>query len=232
MSYGQNNDGNSGMLVPGIAVAAVFGAAIYFFALKIPEVRAILLTLFTLLKVFGCLLTFHFIMAWRLIHLAIYILASPHSPNGVPSAARAYRVIMSVSPPSWLVGLVITVLAIIPFVFIKLNARGISEQKIVTTQQAKSLEDITKDWGIPAGILDVQDPFELAENFAQLRKDRNIPPSIFSRKIKNSMLSRAILHFERVLKYGEVFEKITDPDKLAKIIKRTMPGATETEKAD
>lgn len=232
MSYGQNNDSNSGMLIPGLGLVGLFAAALYFFALKIPQVRAVLLTLFTFLKVFGCLLTFHFVAAGQLFHLAMYILFSPNSPNGVPLMAKAYIVIMSASPPSWLVGLIITVLAIIPFIFMKLGSRGVSEQKVVTAQQTKSLEDVTKDWTIPEGVLSVKDPFELAENFAQLRKDRNIPPSIFARKIKDRTLSRAILHFERVLKSGEIFEKVTDPDKLAEIIRRTMPGATETEKTD
>ncbi len=224
MSYGQGNENNSNLLLPGMAVAALLCGAIYLFVLKVPAVRAVSLAVFTLLKVIGCVLTFHFSAAGRLLHLARFLMTSPRSPYGVPEWGRAYKVVMAVAPPSWLIGLVITSVAIIPFICIKMNSRGISEQKIVASQQEKTLKDVIEDWQIPAGHLDVKEPLELAANFAKIRKDRNIPPSIFSRKIEDPMLSKALLHFERVLKRGEVFEKIVDPDKLAEIIKTTMPG--------
>jgi hypothetical protein len=217
-----NDDQGQGMLVPILMVGIVFAVVFYFTALQIPAVQYVLFFAYILIRVFGAVLALDFAAAGRLMEI-LAALAEGMKTGLKPNPGAIWETIRQAGPnPLW-VGFVVSALFGLVVAMIFLRRRNISEEKVVRAQKKKSLEETAKEWGIDPGVFREQDLVKLATAFAEIRKDRNIPPNVIARKINDPERRMAVLHFDRIIKLNETLQRITDPKEVHRIIRENMP---------
>jgi len=213
MSVRQQEDSN--MIVPALFITVAMAAALYWLVFPIPVVRCVVYLLLIAVKFFGALLVLDFDSMGKLLGLAGIILDGLKAGLR-PNPGAIYRAILEAAPSPLIVGFILSTIAMVPGAVL-LRRRFPSEKKAVRRQAGKNLEQVLRDWQIEGELSGDEPPEELAAKFAKIREKKNLPPNVIARKIADPMRRSALWHFNRVVKHGEIFRKITDTEELRNI---------------
>jgi len=212
----QDSSGQDQLLYVALPVA-MLGIMLGMLYTFVPPVRWFLFVVYAVSKLFSAILALDFTAAGDMVDAIRALQHTPPSKVGFDG----FSIINRYGAAPWREGLAVTLILMgCYFALVRWAQKrvtSVTEEEVVETFRNKTLEEVVREWELPEEVLQIQDPEKLAEIFYEARQQKNIPPSIIGRKMRDRKLRDAIIYFNRILRDGTAMKQITDPDEVKRL---------------